>query len=340
MSSSISSSDTFRCDAVPSWGRWLAVFLGTLALGAALVFALQIVVDPYDSGRFGLLPIVGVNDENPRTAHASRARDKQFDAAIIGNSTGLILDPTILSAATGVRFVQLTIPLVGPHEQLAILDFFSRHHPRIGALVVMTDDAWCTDTFPQPLREPFPFWLYGDSDIDYLAQLFSSRALGRTVRRLRIALGLRQPSRPDGYWNWELQAPADRRPTGSGMALETLRAARASAPFPAISALGSAMAGLPAATPIVLVVPPIFHTGFPLLGSPTAIRAEACNAALSEIAARRPGTVLVNYRIDVPLARDPANFMDEVHYRAPIARKMEAGITAAIRDGKAPRIDF
>ena len=49
----------------------------------------------------------GVDDEAPLTANASRARDPQFDSAIIGNSTGQLLNPAELSQATGMRFVQL-----------------------------------------------------------------------------------------------------------------------------------------------------------------------------------------------------------------------------------------
>ena len=41
------------------------------------------------------------------TATASRARDPQFDSAVIGNSTAQMLDPAELSRATGLRFVQL-----------------------------------------------------------------------------------------------------------------------------------------------------------------------------------------------------------------------------------------
>ena len=131
MSSSISSSE-----ATPEWGRWLAAFLGALALGAALVFAFVIAVDPYDSGRFGFLGIDGVSDVNPNTANASRARDPQFDSAIIGDSTAQLLKPSVLSSMTGARFVQLTVPGTGPREQLAILDFFVRHHARIGAVII------------------------------------------------------------------------------------------------------------------------------------------------------------------------------------------------------------
>ncbi len=56
------------------------------------MLALILIVDPYDSG-FGLLGIKGVDDASPRTANASRARDPQFDSAVIGNSTGQLLKP-------------------------------------------------------------------------------------------------------------------------------------------------------------------------------------------------------------------------------------------------------
>ena len=73
MGSSISSSDSS-----PEWGRCLAVCLGTLGTGLLLLFALMLLVDPYDSGRFGLLGIDGVDDRNTVTATASRARDVAF----------------------------------------------------------------------------------------------------------------------------------------------------------------------------------------------------------------------------------------------------------------------
>src|SRR5215218_484508 len=212
MSSSTSSSDVAP-DAIPApeWGRWLATFCGTLAVAGGLLLALIYVVDPYDSG-FGLLGIRGVDDASPRTANASRARDPQFDAAVIGNSTGQLLKPSELSALTGKSFVQLTVPGTGPREQLAIMDFFLRQHARPGALVIVTDASWCQRDAALPMRHPFPFWLYGDSTVDYVSRLFSTRALRLTLRRLLVGLGLRPRSAPDGYWDYEKDGPAELMP--------------------------------------------------------------------------------------------------------------------------------
>src|SRR5205809_758750 len=98
MNSSISNSDG-EPQAVgdASWRRWLVVFVTTLAGAALLLLAILITVDPYDSGRFGIFGIEGVSDINSSTANASHARDPQFDAAVIGDSTGQLLKPAELS---------------------------------------------------------------------------------------------------------------------------------------------------------------------------------------------------------------------------------------------------
>src|SRR3979490_1001079 len=101
MNSPISSSD-----AAAGWGRCLAAFLGALGLGALLVLAFMIAVDPYDSGRFGLLGIEGGADPPGVPATPRGGRDPQFDSAVIGNSTGQRLNPAELSQETGKHFVQ------------------------------------------------------------------------------------------------------------------------------------------------------------------------------------------------------------------------------------------
>src|SRR5258708_10604576 len=158
MNSSISSSDS-----ASAWGRCLAAFLGVLALGALLVLAVMIAIDPYDSGRFGLLGIVGVADSTEVTADASRARDLQFDSAVFGDSTGQRLNPAELSQATGKHFVQLTAPGAAPRGQLAILDFFIRSHQHINALVIVVGTALCSRDPAPPCRNPVSCCFYGDS---------------------------------------------------------------------------------------------------------------------------------------------------------------------------------
>lgn len=337
MSSSTSSSDI--ADA-PAWGRWLAVFLGAIALGAAVIFALVLIVDPYDSGRVGLLGIKGVSDPSPRTANASRARDPQFDSAVIGNSTGQLIKPSELSRLTGASFVQLTVPGTGVREQLAIMDFFARHHPRIGALVIATDAAWCLRDPALPLQYPFPFWLYGESSLDYIGRLFSSRALGHAWRRILIGLGLRRRSEPDGFWDYEALGPREFQPVITPRDDGGPAPAKVSDDFPGVALLDAAIKKLPADVPVVLVVPPAFYTMIPKPGSLAAAESEACNTALRKVVAGRPRSNFIDFRVDNALTRERANFMDFGHYRAIIARKMESGIADSIRLGDKTKIDF
>jgi hypothetical protein len=332
MSSSISSSEP-----APEWGRWLIAFLGALVLGAALVFAFVIAVDPYDSGRFGILGIEGISDLNPRTANASRARDPQFDSVIVGDSTAQLLKPSELSALTGARFVQLTVPGSGPREQLAILDFFVRHHARIGAVVIAVDGAWCTRDAALPPPHPFPFWLYGESKLGYAARLFSSRSLGRAWRRVLIGLGLRERSRADGYWDYEATGSRSFQPATMPH-LEPMPpfAGVVSDVFPAVVHLKEAIGKLPADVPVVLFVPPLFYTHIARAGGAAAADDDACKTALKSVAGSRTKVEFIDYRVDNALTRDPANFMDHVHTSAKAARQMERDIAGHIRLGEKP----
>ena len=127
----------------------------------------------------------------------------------------------------------------------------------LDALVIVTDPVWCTDDPALPIFSPFPFWLYSESPIEYLGRLFSSRALGRWVRRVQLGLGLRTPSAPDGYWNYELlghgefrPAPPPNEPADTAAVAETQ--------FPAIEQLAGFIANVPN-VPVVLVMPPIIR---------------------------------------------------------------------------------
>ena len=326
MSSSISSFEP-----APQWGRWLTAFFGALALGAALVFAFVIAVDPYDSGRFGFVGIEGISDLNPRTANASRARDPQFDSAIIGDSTAQLLKPSELSALTGARFVQLTVPGSGPREQLAILDFFARHHARIGAVVIGVDGAWCTRDAALPLQHAFPFWLYGESKLGYAARLFSSRSLGRATRRVLIGLDLRERSRADGYWDYEATGSRDFQPaTTPHLELVSPFTGMVSDVFPAVVHLKDAIGKLPADVPVVLFAPPLFYTHIARAGGAAAADDDACKKALKSAVEGRVRGAFIDYRVDNALTRDPANFMDYVHTSARAARQMEREIAARV----------
>ena len=335
MSLSISSSET------SAWRRWLLVFLSGPLLGVSLILAVMIAVDPYDTGRFGLLGIEGIDDRNTRTAAASRARDAQFDSAVIGNSTAQLLNPAELSRATGLRFVQLYMTGGSPREELAVLDFFLRNHQRVGALVIVTDPSWCAHVRAEPAPGSFAYWLYGKSSLEYAVRLISWQAADHAFQRVTIGLGLRKRNDPDGFFSYEdiwlpgtfrdANRPRDPAPAATAADRDV---------FPEVAMLDDAIKKLPTSIPVVVVVPPTFYTTVAQPGTVAAAEREACNAALGRIVAGRPHSNFINYRVDNALTRDAANFADFIHYRPIIAEKMVEGIAASIRLGAAAKIEF
>jgi hypothetical protein len=62
--------------------------------------------------------------------------------------------------------------------------------------------------------------------------------------------------------------------------------------------------------------------------------------AYRSIVSGRPHSNLLDFRLDNAMTRDPRNFADLIHYRAAIARKVNRGVAASLRDGEAAQIDF
>jgi hypothetical protein len=309
---------------------FVALFLATFFGGSVLIFLMLLAIDPYDSGRFPSLGIAGIVDENPRTASVSRGRDARFNAAIVGNSHGQLLAPARLDRATGLRFVQLTVPGTGPREQVATLRWFVRHHGRIGAVVIAVDRAWCTQDASLPVTNPFPFWLYRESDREYLANLFSIRSLDVGFRRVMLALGLRAPSDPAGYWDYEAGHEWNFRPAIPDEAPEVAQSTAKEFSFPAVTLLTDVLNRLPGEVPVVVVMPPVFFTELPRAGSEDAARLEQCKQAVARAVAARPGSAFLDFMRDTPVTRDPANFMDPGHYRAGVAMQIEAEIARSL----------
>jgi hypothetical protein len=260
---------------------------------------------------------------------------------VIGNSTAQMLNPSELSRATGLRFVQLYLTGGSPGEQLAVLDFFLRNHQRVGALVIVTDPFWCSHQHTETPPGRFPYWLYDNSSLAYAARLLSWPAIEHMSQRISIGLGWRKRNEPNGYFSYEdiwhpgvfrdVNRPRDPVPAATPAGRDA---------FPEIALLDAAVKQLPASVSVVLVVPPTLSTTVAKPGTPAALEREACNAALKRVVAGRPHSNFINYRIENALTRDPANFADFIHYRPIIADKMAEGIADSIKFGEAAKINF
>lgn len=317
--------------AASDWLRFARLMTVTgLVLFAALVGAIA-ALDPYDTGRFALVTKPGVPPQGPRTAHASRARDPGFDAAIIGNSHVQLLSPERLHAATGIDFVSLTVPATGPKEQFAILDYWLANRPRPPRVIVIgVDPYWCRDDPAMANWMPFPFWLYAPDRWTYLAGLARLDVLEETGRRLRYLAGRIARARPDGYWDYEPDYAAQVAAGGALLAKlaepRATIAANASGRFPPVEALRERLARLPQSVKVVLVRPPVYRTGLPKPGTPEEATDAACAGAYAALAASDQRVRLIDWRNDRAENRIADLWFDHTHYRAGVAIALERAI--------------
>jgi hypothetical protein len=321
-----------------AWTRFALLLVGGAAALALSLVAFLFVLDPYDTGRHGWFGKPGVRPQGPRTAAASRGRDPAFNAAIFGNSHVQLLSPERLGAGTGLSFVSLIAPATHPREQLALLDWFARHHPGTArAVVIGIDGNWCTPKADLPNEKPFPFWLYERSVLKYAAGLMRFDILEEASRRIDW-LRKRNPerARPDGYWDYEPNYIAlgyDVRPERRAILEKPEPAVPANpdAVFPAASKLEVALAALDPSIRVVLLVPPVYRSALPMPGSALARADEACKAAFRQVAAGRAGASFLDMRTASREAQEAALWFDHTHYRAPVARQVEQEIARALR---------
>ena len=136
--------------------------------------------------------------------------------------------------------------------------------------------------------EPVSVLALCESDSEYLANLFSIRSLDLGFRRVLLALGLRAPSDPAGYWDYETGHEWNFRPAIPDDAPAAAQSAAKDFSFPAVTLLADVLGRLPAGTPVVVVMPPVFFTELPRPGSEDAARLDQCKQAVAAAVAARP----------------------------------------------------
>jgi hypothetical protein len=305
---------------------FLTVFFG----GIGLIYAFLLVVDPWDTGRFPTPMPPGVSDIERRTATASRGRDPRFDSAIFGNSRTYSIGPEKLSKATGYEFVSLGTPDAGPRELTQVARYFLQFHPKPKAIVFSTDERFCDHDPSIPMRNLFPFWLYR-GNIEYLANLLSTRTVRAAQWRINLALGRVAPTDPRGYLDYEAGKTWNFHPPAAPEAAPPPGPVKADASFPGIEMFDGLLAELPRETRFILLMPPLYATALPRTGTQEAADLVACKAALARRLGRQ-GVAFLDYQVDDPVSRDPRNFMDMKHYRNNVARIIEDGIIGAFNE--------
>jgi hypothetical protein len=316
------------------WRRFALVFLGLFGGGIALVYLALLVIDPYDTGRFPTFMKPGVVDSGQRTSNPSHGRDPRFDAAVIGNSRGQMLDPAMLSELTGLSFVQLTTPASGPREQMTMLRFFMEHHHKVDAIVFSVDERWCRHDPALPVILPFPFWLYR-GDFEYLSNLLSTRALTFAARRIKMEIGLTPADDARGYQDYETGHVRNFHPRARGPVNKPVVAPLDTA-FAGFEILDSMLTELPVQTRVVFLMSPVYQEWFDELDPQIVADIPRCKAEFAQRAAARPRTAFLDYFVEGPISHDAESFMDTQHFRLNIARMLEKRIAEALRQEVEP----
>jgi hypothetical protein len=311
------------------WRRFAVLFLALFGGGIAFVYVALLVIDPYDTGRFPTFMRPGVVDSGQRTSNASHGRDPRFNAAVIGNSRGQMLDPAKLSALTGLSFVQLTTPASGPREQMTMLRYFMAYHRKIDAIILTVDERWCGHDQSLPIILPFPFWLYR-GNLEYLGHVLSTRALTFTARRIKMELGLVPADDARGYQDYETGHYRNFRP-GPLQPADAAVVAPLDTPFAGFELLDPVLAELPATTHVVFLMSPVYQVWLDELAPQMVADLPRCKAEVAERAAARPNTSFLDYFVESPISHDAENFMDTQHFRLNIARLLEARIAEELK---------
>jgi hypothetical protein len=313
------------------WAVWSTVGLFLLLLGSLYL------IDPYDTGRSPFSREPNLRGQKEVNATATVGRNPKYEAAIIGNSTIALIMPSRLTALTGIPFSQLAVPGAQIPEQLTVIDWFMEHHDRTAkALVIgINRDAWCVDDPNRVGMSPFPFWRFSDSPLEYLAGLLSVSSMEQATRRLGIVQSSKATSALDGYWDYEpiyaklLADPQRRRKILFQKENDQLGSPDSS--FPAVQVLEQKLGTLPPNLSVVLVFPPVFAAKQPQPGTPRYRWEQACRARFTDLASRQPNIAVVNWWLDRQELSNPDLFIDQIHYRHPIARAIEDDIAAALR---------
>jgi hypothetical protein len=332
--------------AIVTWKRFVVLFARTFAATLAVSYAFVLLVDPYDIVPFSLRFERSLVSISYPFMYPQVVRSGKFDSLIVGTSTSRLLDPAFLGKALDVRLANLAVNSMMAWEQKTMVEYFERHVGPPKALIVAIDGVWCNENADRARHNPvgWPDWLYDDNPWNDYLYLLNEPTLEIAVRLVGNKLGLyRERVRFDGF---EVFTPPDetydleraRRDIWRDRSPETVpdlpppplsERERASLSFPALEWLDRMMSRLPASTTKVMAFMPVHVAAQPWPGTKGAAIEAACKARIAEIG-RKTGAKVIDWRIASPITREDRNYWDSVHYRLPIAQRLQQEIVDAL----------
>ncbi len=320
----------------------LGGFAGILASLALFV----LLMNPYGN----LPPILfsqhAITDINQRFQYPALVRSDRYDSVVIGASDSRLLHPDRLERVFGGAFANLAMNAGHAYEQYRLADLFIREVETPRTLLIGLDHVWCDDDadLERVTFRGFPEWMYDNDWRNDLRYMLNSKTVEIAGRRLRQALGFREPRFIDGY---EVFTPPEsaydrakanaklwkgkRRDNPQAPPYGATQEERAAWRYPALVWLDDILTRF-AGREVLAYMPA--HIGFqPRPGSAKAARQEECKRRIAEIA-RRHNAVFIDFNIPSAITSNDDNYWDPLHYRLPIAERIVADIGEAMANGK------
>ncbi len=344
MFSSTSSSDPN--DATVNGGRaaWRRLFVrmaGTAAIAVAAVYAFVALNDPWSALPLTLplkrVPVTG----NQRYTNPALARSPEFDSALFGNSTSLLLRPESLDPEFSARFVNLAILAATPYEISSMMAVFTSAHPSPKVIIAGLDTAWCAtgDSFPQLSQQQFPEWMYHGSRWRAYGELLNMFAVQEAGKEFAILTGFKKPEwpldgrrdylPPDGQYNAQ-QAEAHLH---AGIGSFIPGGARVGPPddwrFPALEKLRQHLSALPDATRKIVFFVPFNRHVLAAPGSDGAAVWAECKRRTAGMATGIANLTVADFMRPSPITTRDDNYWDPLHYRVSIANRLAIDLSRA-----------
>lgn len=328
------------------WRRFVLVSLGGFAVALASLALFVLLMNPYGN----LPPILFgqhvITDVNQRFQYPALIRSDRYDSAVIGASDSRLLHPDHLERVFGGEFANLAMNAGHAYEQYRLADLFIREVETPRTLLIGLDHAWCDKDadLEKVTFRGFPEWIYDNDWRNDLRYMLNSKSVEIAARRLRQALGFREPRFIDGY---EVFTPPEsaydtvkakaklwkgkKRETPQVPPYAATQEGRAAWNYPALVWLDDILARF-AGREVLAYMPA--HIGFqPRLGSAKAARLEECKRRIAEIASRH-NAAFIDFNIQSAITSHDDNYWDPLHYRLPIAERIVADIEEAMATGQ------
>lgn len=316
------------------------------AVGAAvLLYALVLIIDPYDSVSFSpdwdRYPLRG----DHRHWNARLVKQPAFDSLVVGTSTAMLLKPESLNQTLGGRFANLSMPLATPYEQMRMIDLFAYFHPDMRTVIIDLDFLWCNAReMPihanERLRLGYPDYLYDTNPLNDWPP-FNKTTVKAAWDQGRALWGSFRPYQRwlDGYEDNSTtlhavnDAAAIRKRIhetvpetllSRGPSLEGLE-------YPSLEQLDSVLERLPDDVLKVLYFPPIHVMHQAQAGSRQEVLWNACKARAGALTESVRNLIVVDFMTPSSITRDDTHYIDGLHYNTEVADRVVRLLGDAVR---------